>query len=180
MARGGDITDEEFGAVVGEAEGREPWARDVVSRWLAGKRVPRKATRAAMARLVGLTLDEFDGWSPDGAMLGRPGLPSPSGKAAAEWLTPSLRRWLRRFLRELQADGATAVELWAAEQLLTHQAVATFFQGEVPRTESSASTRGGRAARTGRPRRGIPDVEILAFWRAVGAHLRDHLAKREP
>ncbi|ODT02977.1 MAG: hypothetical protein ABS52_11075 [Gemmatimonadetes bacterium SCN 70-22] len=165
-----DITDEEFGAIVGAAEGRAPWARHVVSRWLAGKRVPRRGTRAAMAGLVGMTLDEFDGWNPGG----EPGAEGPPEGAASNgtWLTPRLRRQLDIHLNALRRDGAAPAELWAAEQLLTHHAIVTL-SGAGPADGAPRPPSSHRGAR--RPRRGIPAARVLELWAALAEVLRRHI-----
>lgn len=159
------MTDEEFGAVVGEAEGRDPWARDVVSRWLAGKRVPRRATRATLARLVGLTLDEFDAWVPDAEG-------AKAGDDQGSWLDATLRRQLKRHLSALGRAGATRTELWAAEQLLTHEAIRRFAAGGAGHQHVRDPAGSGRA------RRGIPDGLVPRLWGAIVAELLGHLRSR--
>src|SRR6185437_15432824 len=54
------VTLQEFGATIGELEGRPPWPSASVSRWENGKQRPGPATLAAIAKLGGLKADDLE------------------------------------------------------------------------------------------------------------------------
>lgn len=153
----------EFGELVGKTEGRTAWPKHSVSRWLSGSRIPRAPTRAAIASLVGRSLDAFDEWEPTSPDAWR------SATLPPELFSSGALAWLHRFLGDLSELGATPAELRAAEAVLTSRGLATFAWSE---------PQGFDAAGEAGTSRGIPEEAIIRLWAPIAEVLRSSTAAR--
>src|SRR4051794_10883571 len=86
--QGRRITLQEFGRMIGELEGREPWTHTTVSRWETGRQIPGPATRAAIAALAGIPPSQLA----EGASLPSPRLPV-ERLIAEDVVAPSITKW---------------------------------------------------------------------------------------
>ncbi len=96
------VTLREFGALVGEKQGRAPWPHATVSRWETGRQTPGPSTRAATAQLVGIPMERLVG---SAATMAATQHEVQSGTPPAESFSPGMVKWLYGFLDELAQAG---------------------------------------------------------------------------
>ncbi len=115
--------------MIGEREGRAPWPHATLSRWETGRQLPGPGTRAAIAAIGGIGLDELkDSVQPPplrhAAAVQQPmqGAVSALTSQPPQSFTGSMLRWLYGFLHELADAGASRRDIQVAEFWLARAA----------------------------------------------------------